>query len=960
MIDSQSSLREQVVSFGAFRLHAARRTLERSGVALDLGSRALELLIVLIERAGEVVSKNELMSRVWPDVTVDDVSLRVHIAALRKALADGEPDARYVATLTGRGYCFVAPVVRSNEAGSAVTASVGFDPSSSLPARLTRMVGRGRTVGEISEQLRTARFVTIVGPGGIGKSTVAVSVGHELLAEFAGAVYFFDLGPINDPLLIPTAVASRFGLLIQSSDPTPGIVAALREQRMLLIFDSCEHVIEIVAALAERIFEGAPQVHILATSREPLRVEGEHVHQLAALGSPPADANLTAAQALDFPAVQLFVERVNASGRRFELNDADAPIVGELCRKLDGIALAIELAAGRANAYSVQETVAQLNDRFRLLWEGRRTALPRHQTMHATIEWSYDLLSADERMALCRLSVFAGTFTLEAARAVATGADLDENVSLLGNLVAKSLVSASLGDTSLGDSTRYRLLDTTRAYASGKLLECGESQAVRRRHAAYYLELLNRTNAGLAKGSGIGAMAAHGEHLGNVRGALEWSLSERGDISLGIALAAASAPLLVEMSLLTECQRWTEQAVAMLDSASYGSRSELELQAALGLSMMFTRGNTDQVRCSLLRALELAEQLDDPHNQLRLLGRLHIFHERIGDFRSALTFAERSEAVAASIGDPVGIAESHSALGISRHLEGNTLSAHAHLEAALVQLPASQRIDAFHFGFDYRNRARIALARTLWLEGYPDCAAMVARQTVEEAETFNHPVTLCIALIWAVSVSIWEGNLTVAEEYIDRFIAEADRHYLEPYQAVGRGVKGELAVKRGQAETGIVLLRDALEMLHGLRYELLTTTFNTALAEGLAIAGSSEDALATIGQAIALVEQNGDLFMMPELLRIKAAILMTSPDPDFALAERCLLQSLGLAERQSALSWQLRTATSLAQLYLMQNQSDQAKNVLAPLVRRFTEGFETSDLQAAKNLLQGAGRLPRP
>ena len=292
------------------------------------------------------------------------------------------------------------------------------------------------------------------------------------------------------------------------------------------------------------------------------------------------------------------------------------------------------------------------------------------------------------------------------------------------------------------------------------------------------MELLNRTNAGPAKGSGIGAYAADGEHLGNVRGALEWSLSERGDISLGVALAAASAPLLVEMSLLTECQRWTEQAIAMLDTANHGSRIELELRAALGLSMMFTTGNSDQVRSSLLRALELAEQLGDPHNQLRLLGRLHIFHERIGDFRSALKFAERSEAVAASIGDPVGIAESHSALGISRHLEGDTLSAHTHLEAALVQLPASQRIDTFHFGFDYRNRARIALARTLWLEGYPDRAAMVARQTVEEAETFNHPVTLCIALIWAVSVSIWEGNLTVAEEYIDRFIAEADRHTL--------------------------------------------------------------------------------------------------------------------------------------------------------------------------------------
>jgi predicted ATPase/DNA-binding winged helix-turn-helix (wHTH) protein len=937
-----------MVSFGPFRLHAARRTLERSGLALNLGSRTLELLIVLVERAGEVVSKTELMTRVWPDVTVDDVSLRVHIAALRKALADGEPDARYVATLTGRGYSFVAPVVRSNEAESSVASNAGFGPSSSLPGRLTRMVGRSQTVSDISKQLRSERFVSIVGSGGIGKSTVAVSVGHELLAEFDGAVQFFDLGPINDPLLISSAVASRFGLLIQSIDPTPGLVAALRGKRMLLIFDSCEHVIEVVAALIERIFQGAGEVHILATSREPLRVEGEHVHQLTALANPPADANLTAAQALNFPAVQLFVERVNASGRRFDLNDDDAPTVGEICRKLDGIALAIELAAGRVKAYSVQETLRQLNDRFRLLWQGRRTALPRHQTMHATIEWSYDLLSAQERVVLCRLSVFAGAFTLEAARAVATDTDLNDKgtVGALESLVAKSLVTAGLGDI-----TRYRLLDTTRAYASGKLLECEESHVIRRRHAVYYLEVLDGTNAGPTGESRIGTASAREDQLGNVRGALEWSLVERGDISLGIALAAAAARLLLELSLLTECQRWTEQAVGMLDSASHGSRSELELQAALGLSMMFTSGNSDQVRKSFLRGLELAQQLGDSHNQLRLLGRLHIFHERIGDFRSALKFAERGEAVAASIGDPVGIAESHSALGISQHLEGDTLGARRHLEAALVQVPASKRIDTFHFGFDYRNRARIALARTLWLEGYPDRAVMVARETVEEAQTFNHPVTLCIALIWAASVSVWEGNLNVAEEYIDRLITEADRHSLGPYQAVARGVKGELAVKRGQAETGLVLLHGALEMLHGHRYELLTTTFNSALAEGLAIAGKSEEALSVIDQTIVLVEQNGDLFMMPELLRIKATILMTSPAPDLVLAERCLLQSLGLAERQSALSWQLRSATSLAQLYLTQKRSNQAKSVLSPLYRQFTEGFETSDLKAAKKLL---------
>ena len=220
------------------------------------------------------------------------------------------------------------------------------------------MVGRDEIVREISEQLKTERFVTVAGPGGIGKTTVAVSIGHELLAEFAGAVHFFDLGPLNDVLLVPSSVASTLGLLVQSSDPTPGLIAFLREKRALLILDSCEHVIDAAAALAERIFEQAPRVHILVTSRESLRVEGEHVHRLQALANPPDDAGLTAAQALCFPAVQLFVERAFASGGgSFELSDNDAPIVGEICRRLDGIALAIELAAGRANASSVQETM---------------------------------------------------------------------------------------------------------------------------------------------------------------------------------------------------------------------------------------------------------------------------------------------------------------------------------------------------------------------------------------------------------------------------------------------------------------------------------------------------------------------------------------------------------------------------------------------------------------------------
>jgi predicted ATPase/DNA-binding winged helix-turn-helix (wHTH) protein len=955
MDDSNPPIKDEIISFGPFRLSVAERLLEQEGRPVKLGARAFDILVALIARAGEIVDKKELIAQVWPDITVDEGSLRFHVAALRKVLGDGQGGARYLSTLPGQGYSFAAAVSRSGATQAASTPSAVVMASEKLPARLTRMVGRLDAIEKISELLLADRFVTVAGPGGIGKTTVAVALAHGLAQQFEGAVYFFDLGPIGDPLLVPGAIASALGIMVRSDDPTPGLIAFLRDRRMLLVLDSCEHVIGSVAELAERIFQEAQQVYILATSRELLRVEGERIHQLSPLESPPDDPNLTASKVLAFPAAQLFVERVAASGRSLELSDSDAATVGEICRRLDGIALAIELAAGRVNAYGIQETATLLDHRFRLLWSGRRTALLRHQTLGATLDWSYHLLTARERVVLRRLSIFVGTFTLDAARAVASwnGVDESEVVTDLASLVSKSLIAV---DTS-GTRTRYRLLDTARAYVYEKLIECGEVDPMAQRHAGYYLRLLEQGSAVVATASKGRTSHAAADHLGNARAALEWSFSERGDLATGVALAAATAGLFLELSLLTECQRWTEQAIATLgqselDQSDAASRREIELQAAFGLSQMFTRGNTGQVRQAFRRGLEVAERLGDLHNQLQLLGRLHIFHERIGDFRSSMEFALRGEAVADKLGDPVGIAEAHSALGISYHLEGNNPTAHSHLEAALMQLPVSKRINTFHFGFDYRNRARIALARTLWIEGFPDQAVTVARQTVERAETFNHPITLCIALIWAVSVSLWNGDVEDAEEYIDRFIRQADRHSLAPYQAVGRGVKGELAVKRGEAETGIRLLRSSLESLHGLRYELLTTQFNATLAEGLADTGQFQTALVVIDNNIAAVDRNGDLFYMPELLRIKGAILTAS---GITGADECFRQSLDMAERQSALSWQLRTAISLARSSIGSDHRDTAAARLKSIRRRLTEGFETIAWKLSGQLLTELG-----
>src|ERR1700757_4646955 len=489
MNDRRHSQPRAVLSFGPFSLFAAERLLKKADEPIPLGGRALDILIALAERAGEVVTHKELISTVWPDVTVEEANLRFQMAALRKALGDGRDGARYVSNVAGRGYCFVAPVTRSSARQPVpITGITPTERVQRLSPRLTRMVGRDDTVRSLAQQLQMWRFVSIVGPGGVGKTTVAISVAHTLVDGFHDAVFFIDLAALTDPQLVPTAVASALGLMVQTQDPLVGLLAFISDRKILLVPDNCEHGVGVAAALAERIVSEAPQAHILATSREALRVEGEHVHLLYSLDCPPEDAGLTAMEALRYPAAQLFMERAAASGYGAALSDIDAPIVARSCRRLDGVALAIELAASRVGSLGIRETAELLDNRFSLLWHGRRTALPRHETLNAMLDWSYSLLSEREKVVLCRLSVFVGDFTRQAADSVAAETEVARAgvVAAVARLVAKSLISTTV----INESTYYRLLDTTRAYAFAKLAERGEAARIARRHAIFFSRLL--------------------------------------------------------------------------------------------------------------------------------------------------------------------------------------------------------------------------------------------------------------------------------------------------------------------------------------------------------------------------------------------------------------------------------------------------------------------------------------
>ncbi len=938
------------VSFGPFSLIAGERLLTREGIPVELGARALDVLIALVSRPNEVVSKKDLLDRAWPDVTVEESSLRFALAGLRKALGDGQNGARYITTLAGRGYCFVAPVSRSGGPQPVETTAVvaGF-PHVNLPGRLTRMVGRDDDVLRISNRLAASRLVTIVGAGGIGKTTAAIATGHHLLDAFAGAVLFVDLAMLSDPKLVATAAASMLGLSVQSNDATPSLIVHLRDKRILLILDTCEHLIETVAVLVASLFQAAPQVHILATSREALQVEGEHVYRLDPLACPPDGEAFTAEAAQTFPATRLFLERAAASGAHLELSDAEAAIVVAICRKLDGVALAIELAARRVEAYGLAQTAELLDQRLTLLWVGPRTAPPRQKTLQATLDWSYGLLSDLERLVLRRLAVFVGHFTLDAALAVVTSETID-HANVLGaidSLVAKSMVATR----PIGAMMRYRLLDTTRAYALEISIEDAERADLAIRHANYFRRWLEQNGTDWSTLSTGTERAPHFAGLNNVRAALEWCFGADGNTEVGIGLAAAAAPVFLMMSLLPECHRWSEEALLALDDAVRGGIEEMHLQAALGVSSMFTRGNSEAARAALNRSLAIAEERGDAPTQLQLLSLLHMFHHRIADFKATLHYARRCAAVSDVIAVPAAAALAHCLLGSSLHHCGDIAGARAELEAALQLGPGHARARTIYLDFEHYNYADIALARTLWLQGYPVQAMERARGSVEDAGSKSHPVPLSRALVWAISVFLWAGDFESADDHTDRLTAHARSHSLGPYLAVAQGYKAVLAICRGDARTGVAQLQNAIEALHATRYELLTTTFNIWLAQGLAAAGKLAEGIARIDAAIMLVEENGDLSQMPELLRVKGGLLLAAPLLDALGAETCFEKSLELSHHLGARAWELRAATDLARLLADRGERERARGLLRPVLDGFTEGFDTADLRAAKTML---------
>jgi predicted ATPase/DNA-binding winged helix-turn-helix (wHTH) protein len=929
------------ILFGDFHLLPTARILLRDGSPVNLGDRALDILIALVERAGQVVSNAELFAIVWPHTSIDPSALRVHMAALRKALGQGEAGSRFIISVRGRGYSFVAKIQRTLVGREVIVFPDSAVPNDRdyAPVPLVGIIGRDEAVSEIADQLLRKRLVTITGAGGIGKTAVALAIVQKLEKTFRDGVKLVDVASLTSPNFVAAHLASLLRLPAPDPQPLQYVIAHLRTQNMLIVFDNCEHVIEAVSETAEAILQGAPEVHILTTSREPLRAMGEWIKRLVPLAVPPPSSKLTVAEVLQFSAVQLFMERALACDGSSELTDAYAPVVAEICTKLDGLPLAIELAATRAPLFGLRGLLDRLDNRFRILTKGRRTALPRHQTLSAMIDWSYEALSEEEKIAWRHLAVFPALFTIEAAEAVGKVRP-SENFSIVDimySLVEKSMVSVD----SHGGEGKYRLLESLRLYALNKLLENNEAECVRRRHAQYWYERSMGFGGDWTETTTPEWLAEHSGDIADIRAALEWALARGGDSVLGIRFVGASAQLWFKMLLLPELRRYLGQAIQVAPRfPEIDDHTMIRLHLALANSIVHAPGASSGIREALNAALAIAERRGDVNSQIQIIWTHWGVSCIYGDYLGMVPWLERVRIILVRSPElPIGPLYDRMA-ALTYHQLGEQQTALRHAERALQHSAVMRRTG--HDGvfvYDHKIAASLHHSRILWMCGFSERALEVIHDTSADTSAAKQSFAFGFFLAYAAfPISFWTGDLAGARRHLSTLLDVEAGITFNVWQMAAR------------------LYERVLEFLNATDQQ--RSAVREKLVNDISLTTLQADSLCTFNskllcpQLLARTTDRGIHWSTAEILRAKGEVLLDAGSvAAWPEAEELFLRSIEISRRQGALSWELRSATSLARLWHHADRIAQARDLLTEVYGRFTEGFATRDLVEAKTLL---------
>ncbi|QIO64049.1 hypothetical protein HA462_02850 [Rhizobium leguminosarum bv. trifolii] len=917
---------EDGYAFGRFVLYPLRRVLLDGSRERNIGGRAAAILSALLARAGEIVTKEELLAAGWPSTFVVEENLRVQIGTLRKILGDNPDQPRYITSILGRGYCFVQAVeiVPSEGARSHSGAKSERASLAGMPKPIDNLVGRDEALDGIVELVEKKRLVTIVGPGGIGKTAAALAACERVTARFDEQSVFVDLSTVASEELVPLAVATAFKISAQVDDPLASLASYLKHRRAFILLDNCEHVVGIAARLVESLLRAVPGLRILATSREPLRCEGEWLYRLAPLALPLVD-DLLLTQARLYPSVELFIERATSDDRELLFDDSDVPFIIEICQKLDGIPLAIEIAAARVEAFGIAELTDRLCDCLDV--PGRRTSVDRHQTMRKMLDWSFENLTDAERVLLRRLSVFAGAFSLEAATMVVGDEKLSSFAISEGvaSLVRKSLIHPNPSSSSIN----YRLLESTRLYALERLADAMEVERMRSLHIQFTIDLMARADADWTVTRRAIWIDRYSCLLGDIRQALKWAFAPGGDASAGVKLGALSIPLGLHMGLVDEFRQVNDIAIAAARGLKGADiAAEIRLNTLHGFLNTNQKGPQSDTFVGLNRAVELADSTDDGRH--KILPRIVAggFNMGMGSYGEGLRFAEEVGALATSLGNELAILGSQRILAQTSHFSGD----HARSSALARTVLASPTVNIpFAFGgvqVDKRVSMRIVLSRSLWLQGKPDQAALVMQDALDIAPE-DGAVAVCQSLAQAVCpILIWRGEEEDARHHVKRLLSESARFTLRHWNSWGTMYSKVLGSEdSGGHGTSPQIAADGVLQLH-------TLATITGQLDGIDF--GDPEILGTTGWA------------GPEILRRRGIELLRT---DEQAAERLFLRSRKVARAQGAVAWELRAATNLAEIWLAKNDTARGLASLLPIYEQFTEGFETADLRAAARLL---------
>jgi predicted ATPase/DNA-binding winged helix-turn-helix (wHTH) protein len=914
------------LAFGPFRLDVLGRRLTEAGQPVVIGDRAIELLIALTERPGEVLPKADLMSRAWPDTHVEEANLRVQISAIRRALGGGGADDAYVANAPGRGYRFVAPVEQQTVNG-APSARRALWPSLSEP------VGRASEIAAIAGRVRETRLLTIVGPGGIGKTTLALACARAIEAGHSDGAVFAEVSSGAHPAI---AVGAGLGLSLPDDAALTALPSYLAPLDLLVVLDGCEYAIEAAAELAEAILRGAPSTVVLATSREPLRAENEVVWRVGPLATPPYDQKLSAADAVDYAAVRLFVDRAAAADHSFRFTNDEVSTVVSICRRLDGLPLAIELAAGRIGAFGLGGIESGLDDRFQMLRHGRRTAMPRHQTMAAAVDWSYDALSADEQQALRCFSLAQSPFDAASASYLAYGADAGPGAvyEILSSLVAKSLLGADTTAT----PTEYRLLDTTRDYARLKLAAAGELPQAAARHAEQTIKIFAQAEAQLDTRSMRGWLDYFGRKLDDAAAAADWALSDGGDRSCVVPLTLAALPVSVRLARYEDCKRRLEAALTVV---APDSRDEMLVSNALANVCQGLTGGMSEALTPCVRAISLAQRFNDTEAQLRSQWTLWSIHISGGDAIAALDDTARFVELADRFGGAFEAVVADRMASVSELLAGNLAAARIAIDRLLARTSASDaRKRLAWYAYEPDVLARNTGVSLLWLEGRPDTAIAVANENLARALASGNDIVTAAVLADALCMlHHYVGDGEAAERHLAHLEMLLARTVTSDFRYWPPLFRATLAATRGDVSPGLALL-DA-----GMPARASHPRYGSVLVELAVVlgkAGAVAPARRLADQLLARFEANGERWIWSEVQRVRGELC-----DDEEAASALFRHAIEVARAQGSRAWGLRAATSLARRH-----PPEAREALAPWLDTMTEGARSADVRAAHAVLR--------